>query len=388
MQYAMKASSGLAMAGLLTLAALGGCQKGGTPAAASSATPAAPPAPVAAAPAALPAAAPAAGPLADPVNVTDNAAPTGSGPGDIPGTSTPAFLKRYQGSKIIAYVSRSFDTYTLHTGTRDAQKTSPMEGAITRIVYRVPAGHTALELLRNYEETFKDAGFVMTGEYLPCQGAWVEGAIYLSLATPQIGNPLGQNATVEPVACSFSALGKRNNQPVGAQVAVVEKHAILSVPDPSGKPPMVFKDGEIIAIVDLVTGKPVKIDMVSVKAADMADALATKGVVDLYGVYFDTDKTAVKPDSKATLDEVASLLKIDRSLRLEISGHTDNAGSPDHNLKLSQGRAQAVVQTLVTQYGIDAGRLVAKGYGDTKPVAANNSPADMAKNRRVELRKL
>jgi outer membrane protein OmpA-like peptidoglycan-associated protein len=228
----------------------------------------------------------------------------------------------------------------------------------------------------------------MTGEYLPCQGAWVEGGIFLALPTPQIGNPIGQNATVEPTACSFSALGKRNNQPIGAEVAVIEKHAILSVPDPSGKPPTAYKDGEIIVIVDLVTGKPVKVDMVSVKAADMADALASKGVVDLYGVYFDTDKTDVKPDSKATLDEVANLLKIDRSLRLEISGHTDNAGARDHNLQLSQGRAQAVVRTLVTQYGIDAGRLVAKGYGDSKPVAANDSPANMAKNRRVELRKL
>ena len=128
--------------------------------------------------------------------------------------------------------------------------------------------------------------------------------------------------------------------------------------------------------------------MVVVKAADIADALASKGVFDLYGVYFDTDKTDVKPESTATLDEVASLLKIDRSLRLEVSGHTDNTGSDAHNLQLSQGRAQAVVNALVKTYGIDATRLVAKGYGDTKPVAPNDNDADKAKNRRVELRKI
>jgi OOP family OmpA-OmpF porin len=57
-------------------------------------------------------------------------------------------------------------------------------------------------------------------------------------------------------------------------------------------------------------------------------------------------------------------------------------------MTLSQGRAQVVVQALVGQYGIDPSRLVAKGYGETKPVVPNSNPANMAKNRRVELRKL
>ncbi len=120
----------------------------------------------------------------------------------------------------------------------------------------------------------------------------------------------------------------------------------------------------------------------------MANTLKAKGLVDLYGIYFDTDQTFVKPESKTTLTEVASLLKADKSLKLEVSGHTDNAGSQAHNLTLSQGRAEAVVAALVGQYQIDATRLIAKGYGDSKPVAANDSPANMAKNRRVELRKV
>jgi outer membrane protein OmpA-like peptidoglycan-associated protein len=128
--------------------------------------------------------------------------------------------------------------------------------------------------------------------------------------------------------------------------------------------------------------------MVTVKAADMADALATKGFIDLYGVYFDTDKTTLKPESDATLSEVASLLKIDRSLKLEVSGHTDNSGSSAHNMTLSQGRADAVVGALVGKYGIDKTRLVAKGYGDSKPVAPNTDDVGKAKNRRVELRKI
>lgn len=126
----------------------------------------------------------------------------------------------------------------------------------------------------------------------------------------------------------------------------------------------------------------------AVLAGDMASALKSKGLVDLYGVYFDVDKTFVKPESANTLSEVANLLKADPSLRLEVGGHTDDTGTDKHNMNLSQGRAAAVVQVLTGQYGIDPSRLNAKGYGDTKPVAPNDTPSNMAQNRRVELRKL
>ena len=126
----------------------------------------------------------------------------------------------------------------------------------------------------------------------------------------------------------------------------------------------------------------------AVQAADMANALKAKGLVDLYGIYFDTDQTFVKPESATTLTEVSSLMKADKSLRIEVSGHTDNSGTKAHNLDLSKGRADAVVAALVGQYQVEANRLVAQGYGDTRPVAPNDTPANMAKNRRVELRKI
>jgi outer membrane protein OmpA-like peptidoglycan-associated protein len=126
----------------------------------------------------------------------------------------------------------------------------------------------------------------------------------------------------------------------------------------------------------------------AVQAADMAAALKNKGLVDLYGVYFDVDQTSIKPASATTLAEVGALLKGDNTLHLEVSGHTDNSGAKAHNLELSQGRAEAVVAWLIGQYGVDPTRLVAKGYGDTRPVVPNDTPDDMAKNRRVELRRI
>jgi outer membrane protein OmpA-like peptidoglycan-associated protein len=96
----------------------------------------------------------------------------------------------------------------------------------------------------------------------------------------------------------------------------------------------------------------------------------------------------VRPESGATLTEVANLLKAQPGLRVEVGGHTDNTGEKAHNMELSKARAEAVVAALVSQHGIDPKRLVAKGYGASKPVADNDSTAGKAKNRRVELRKL
>jgi outer membrane protein OmpA-like peptidoglycan-associated protein len=123
-------------------------------------------------------------------------------------------------------------------------------------------------------------------------------------------------------------------------------------------------------------------------AAALAAAIKKTGKVDVYGILFDIDKTTIKPESVSTLDEVSKLLKADPALKLEVAGHTDNTGTAQHNVSLSNGRADAVVQALVKTYGIDPKRLEPKGYGDTKPVAPNDTEPHRAKNRRVELRRL
>jgi OOP family OmpA-OmpF porin len=370
---------------------LGGCKPAQAPAAPSAATPAAAPAP-----SAPPAATPPPqgwdpGPAPE-VSVSLDPLPTQAG--DLPDSHDVAFLKRFQGAKIIGYVARPYDTLTFYdsSGTiGQPQDSRTIEGTVTRVVYRIPQGHSALEVLRNYEDLAKSAGLAQSSEQ-PCKSEYggPAAAMFSQLPTGKLDNPAyvgGTNPDMEQPYCYFTAQGVSNGRPLMFAVLVAEKHKFLSQSGFDGLP-LSYKDGEVVVILDLVAAKPVANQMVTVKATDMADALAAKGFVDLYGVYFDTDKTAVKPESDATLNEVATLLKIDRSLKLEVSGHTDNSGAAAHNLTLSQGRALAVVQTLVSKYGIDAGRLTAKGYGDTKPVAPNTNAANMAKNRRVELRKL
>ena len=107
-----------------------------------------------------------------------------------------------------------------------------------------------------------------------------------------------------------------------------------------------------------------------------------KSVV-LNNVFFPTNSFELMPTSKIELDELVDLLLKHKEARLEISGHTDNTGSAEYNIELSQKRAQSVVDYLI-EHDIAMDRLIAKGYGDQKPIANNSTEAGKAKNRRTE----
>jgi len=100
-------------------------------------------------------------------------------------------------------------------------------------------------------------------------------------------------------------------------------------------------------------------------------------------IFFETGKSKLKPESYKSLNKVVELLRNNRSLRLEIAGHTDNVGSYSANKRLSTNRAKSVVDYLVGN-GIDRSRLEYKGYSFTEPIAPNDKPEGRQKNRRVE----
>lgn len=118
-------------------------------------------------------------------------------------------------------------------------------------------------------------------------------------------------------------------------------------------------------------------------ADDMMSAIDSAGHVALH-LNFDTGKATLRPDAQPMLDEVVKLLQAHPELKLGVEGHTDNVGGAAANKKLSEARAKSVVAALVGK-GIAAGRLVAAGYGQEKPVAPNDTEDGRAQNRRVEL---
>jgi len=117
----------------------------------------------------------------------------------------------------------------------------------------------------------------------------------------------------------------------------------------------------------------------------LSDDLKNKGHVAIYGIYFDTDSAAIKPESEPALKAIAEMLEQNNSLKVYVVGHTDMTGTLEHNLELSKRRAESVVKKLVDTYGISSSRLKAMGVGSLCPVATNQSEETRKLNRRVEL---
>jgi OOP family OmpA-OmpF porin len=134
-----------------------------------------------------------------------------------------------------------------------------------------------------------------------------------------------------------------------------------------------------------VVEKEVMKQEVVADATAMDNDINTTGHVAIYGIYFDTGKADIKPESDATISEIAKLLKNNSALKVYVVGHTDNAGSFDANMKLSKDRADAVTNSLVSKHGIASSRLKAYGVSSLTPIASNKSEEGRTKNRRVEL---
>lgn len=113
--------------------------------------------------------------------------------------------------------------------------------------------------------------------------------------------------------------------------------------------------------------------------------IEVNAAVILRNIFFDTKKYDLKPESQVELDKVVQLLQDNPTVKIQIEGHTDNVGTAADNQKLSEARARAVVNYLITK-GIQGNRLTAKGFGATQPIADNKTDEGRAQNRRTELK--
>ena len=249
---------------------------------------------------------------------------------DKPGCKDhPLFPTRMPGYSIADCVSNEFDRYEFYT-PRPPKHAE--EGRFTFITYRIDAGATepsAVAVVRNYENAIKAAGGTIVASV---PNWWVNGTIVAD----------GKEIWVQ---------AERGNGKIWLRI--IEKEAMAQY--------------------------------ITADAAAFAKDLDTTGHVAVYGIYFDTGKSDLKPESEPALKEVATLLAGDPALTLWVVGHTDAVGQVDANMTLSQARAEAVVHALVTTHGIAAARLRSYGVGPLAPVATNGTEDGRAKNRRVEL---
>lgn len=302
---------------------------------------------------------------------------------EVKGGQDHPLLSRFDGSKMAGYNVIQYEQADL-PASRPYFKNNKLlvdnllrpEGKYTRIAYVYAKDRSGLEVFRNYQAAIGKAGMsvIFTCEKEACGNL---SSYYNSSYLLRDGFMKGSNF--------HNAFNTGLNEP---------RYLVAKGTQPDGSPVHVAVlvaaplSGELGGIsLQIVEGKPMETGKVAatLNAGDMARSIATEGKVAVYGVYFDTDKTVVKPESKDALAEMAKLLQGDRSLKVHIVGHTDNQGSTAHNMDLSQKRAESVAKTLAAEYKIDANRLSAKGVGSYAPVASNDAGPGREKNRRVEL---
>ncbi|MGF1548749.1 MAG: OmpA family protein, partial [Thiotrichales bacterium] len=149
--------------------------------------------------------------------------------------------------------------------------------------------------------------------------------------------------------------------------------------DATGCEPDADKDG-VVDSADLCPNTPAGVEVDGTGCEKTAS-------ITLEGVNFKTASAELTADSSAVLERVVAALRAATTLKIEVAGHTDSQGNDELNQQLSQKRAESVRQYLINA-GVDADRLVAKGYGEVEPVASNDTDDGRAKNRRVELKRL
>jgi len=251
----------------------------------------------------------------------------------------------------------AFDEFDFPAGPPKKGETTKyerLEGKVTDVRYANPAGHSVLEIYRNYESALQEAGFQ---KLFGCRGLTECGGRQTMKVKGWGACPGDSDAY-----CAAWKLTRSEGS----------VYLMLDV-EPSS------------TAVIFIEPKAMQTGQVQITAAGLAGDITRQGHAAVYGIYFDTGKAEVKPDSDAALKIVADLLKQNPALRLYVVGHTDNMGALAMNMDLSRRRAEAIVKELTTKYGIAPSRLRADGVGPLTPVANNQDDAGRSKNRRVEL---
>jgi OOP family OmpA-OmpF porin len=285
---------------------------------------------------------------------------------DVDGSKDHPLISRYPGSWIIGYIAKEYDEYLFPTGkVQDDKpaKSENLEGKISRITYKIPEGRSTLEVYRNFESALTQAGFknVFSCKEDDCGFGHVSQSVNSDNAV--------NDWHTEPGTVQRQLSSKLSRPEGDVYVSLHTNNA----------------DGGPVVQLDIIEMKPMEAGLVTVNAESLAGDISRTGHASVYGIYFDTGKADVKPESDATLKEVAKLLQAHSDLKLYVVGHTDNQGGFDMNMDLSRRRGDAVVKVLTANYGAAAGRLHAAGDGPTAPLASNDTEEGRAKNRRVEL---
>jgi outer membrane protein OmpA-like peptidoglycan-associated protein len=299
---------------------------------------------------------------------------------DAPHSKDSPIVSRFAGSTIVSYQEVNYDEVELPLGPlRHAEfvKTLATKGKATRIVYASPAGKTATEVFANFRDSLQGSGFKLL---YSCTAGSSETACggydFAHSYSEQIPahDSANRNALIDLLWSTnddvryLTAELQRDGRKVDVGLMVSQNDKT-----PAG------------VLLQIIESGQMPTSQVTVDSAAMSKGLQSEGKIALYGLQFATDSANLRPDSDVTLKQMSELLHQQPKLKVYIVGHTDNTGSLEHNLSLSQQRADSVVKALTSRFGIAPDRLSAKGMASYSPVASNHEETGKAKNRRVEM---
>jgi OmpA-OmpF porin, OOP family len=200
--------------------------------------------------------------------------------------------------------------------------------------------------------------------------------------------PTETEALINVIVTNFKDV-PRQNEPIIFQ-SNSNKKQFQGITDEKGKFSLLLPKSDTYTILYSNYKQNVEYNILPIDSTNDLETISVKIKIEppktfvLDNVLFDTGKASLKSSSFKTLDELVELLKMKKTLVIEIDGHTDNKGPHDINMKLSEARANTVRRYLIKK-GIPSARVSSKGYGDTKPVASNKTEEGRQQNRRTEV---
>ena len=298
---------------------------------------------------------------------------------DIQGSKDHPLVSRFTGAVIEFYKETKWGSYKLpvdDNGKIDWKKPKELEGKVTRIQYTVSPDNNSEFVLQNYKSAFKKAGFI----------------VLISIANEELGESDRPHTWGDKYYATGGYYNGLNNGKFGMGIGLPiwkNNHAFIAAKINQGG-----KDiyAVIYAVVDekytLITEDIVEVEAVEtgmVSAENISKAILSSGHIAVYDILFESGKSEIKQESSAALKNIAEYMNSNAAKKFFIVGHTDNTGNFEAAIILSENRAKAITNELVTKYGVKPEQLKARGVASLAPIESNLTKEGRAKNRRVEI---
>jgi len=287
----------------------------------------------------------------------------------LPAQAQDDVISLFEGSEKIYDDNIGYETHYYLTGPTSHKA---VDGKMRRQFCELPQGISTYEVIKNYEKAIQSKGGTIIHLSRNANNYTDED----SGKRVWFMDDLFTNGRIEHgFKPSYLDITQAQDY-VAGKISTAENDIYISVA-------AVVVDNKTYYTLVTVLAEPMDMDNVTLNVLN--EGIADKGKVAIYDIYFDIGKSEVKIESNSALAIIADYLKENSDKKYIVVGHTDNTGNFNANVTLSNNRAKAVIEKLVTEHGIEQARLIPYGVGSVSPQMSNATDEGKARNRRVEL---